>query len=64
MLCVTAGVMCEEDTDECLSAPCFPGVPCTNTLGSFVCGSCPDHFNGDGKNCIREFIPRTSHIPF
>ncbi|XP_060799492.1 von Willebrand factor D and EGF domain-containing protein [Neoarius graeffei] len=48
------GVTCEEDIDECLSAPCFPGVPCTNTLGSFVCGSCPDHFTGDGKNCIRK----------
>lgn len=51
-----AGVMCEEDIDECVSASCFPGVSCENTLGSFVCGSCPDHFTGDGKNCIREFI--------
>ncbi|KAK3561087.1 hypothetical protein QTP86_028410 [Hemibagrus guttatus] len=48
------GVMCEEDIDECVSAPCFPGVSCENTLGSFVCGSCPDHFTGDGKNCIRK----------
>ncbi|XP_062873417.1 von Willebrand factor D and EGF domain-containing protein [Trichomycterus rosablanca] len=45
------GVMCEEDIDECVLAPCFPGVSCKNTHGSFVCGPCPDHRSGDGKNC-------------
>ncbi|TSN03413.1 von Willebrand factor D and EGF domain-containing protein [Bagarius yarrelli] len=49
-----SGVMCEEDIDECVSTPCFPGVSCENTLGSFVCGSCPDHFTGNGKNCVRK----------
>ncbi|KAF5900616.1 von Willebrand factor D and EGF domain-containing protein, partial [Clarias magur] len=48
------GVTCEEDIDECVSASCFPGVTCKNTLGSFVCGPCPDHFTGDGKTCIRK----------
>lgn len=62
MPCVTAGVMCGEDTDECVLAPCFPGVSCKNTLGSFACGPCPDHFTGNGKNCIREFIPQSAHI--
>ncbi|KAK2831588.1 hypothetical protein Q7C36_016674 [Tachysurus vachellii] len=52
------GVMCEKDIDECVLAPCFPGVSCENTPGSFVCGRCPDHFTGDGKNCIRKTRPR------
>lgn len=64
MLCVTAGVMCEEDIDECVSAPCFPGVSCENTRGSFACGPCPDHFTGDGKNCIRELYMLTAFEQF
>nr|XP_046255008.1 von Willebrand factor D and EGF domain-containing protein isoform X2 [Scatophagus argus] len=45
------GRTCREDVDECASQPCFPGVGCSNTLGSFVCGVCPPGFSGDGKSC-------------
>ncbi|XP_029115904.1 von Willebrand factor D and EGF domain-containing protein [Scleropages formosus] len=48
------GPSCGEDVDECASAPCFPGVGCHNTLGSFVCGLCPEGYAGDGRNCKRE----------
>ncbi|XP_051263598.1 von Willebrand factor D and EGF domain-containing protein isoform X1 [Dicentrarchus labrax] len=47
------GRTCREDIDECISRPCFPGVGCNNTLGSFVCGVCPQGYGGDGKSCIR-----------
>ncbi|XP_035464046.2 von Willebrand factor D and EGF domain-containing protein [Scophthalmus maximus] len=47
------GRTCREDLDECVSQPCFPGVSCNNTLGSFICGVCPQGFSGDGKNCTR-----------
>uniref|UniRef100_A0A673NCA8 Si:dkey-30e9.7 n=1 Tax=Sinocyclocheilus rhinocerous TaxID=307959 RepID=A0A673NCA8_9TELE len=53
------GVICDEDIDECLSAPCYPGVSCRNTMGSFLCGLCPDHLTGDGKTCSRTFISYT-----
>lgn len=46
-----SGRTCREDVDECLSQPCFPAVSCSNTLGSFICGSCPPGFTGDGKMC-------------
>ncbi|XP_061771484.1 von Willebrand factor D and EGF domain-containing protein isoform X1 [Nerophis ophidion] len=45
------GVTCREDMDECVSQPCFPGVDCSNTLGSFSCGVCPLGFSGDGRIC-------------
>ncbi|XP_030013146.1 von Willebrand factor D and EGF domain-containing protein isoform X2 [Sphaeramia orbicularis] len=45
------GHSCREDIDECTSQPCFHGVACNNTLGSFICGSCPQGYSGDGKNC-------------
>ncbi|KAA0702211.1 von Willebrand factor D and EGF domain-containing protein [Triplophysa tibetana] len=45
------GVICDVDVDECLSAPCYPGVACSNTVGSFVCGPCPEHLTGDGRTC-------------
>ncbi|KAF0031943.1 hypothetical protein F2P81_016498 [Scophthalmus maximus] len=48
---VFSGRTCREDLDECVSQPCFPGVSCNNTLGSFICGVCPQGFSGDGKNC-------------
>ncbi|XP_028281558.1 von Willebrand factor D and EGF domain-containing protein [Parambassis ranga] len=47
------GRTCREDIDECISQPCFPGVGCNNTLGSFVCGLCPQGYSGDGQNCKR-----------
>ncbi|KAM9353557.1 von Willebrand factor D and EGF domain-containing protein [Symphorus nematophorus] len=47
------GRTCREDIDECVSQPCFPGVGCNNTLGSFICGVCPQGYSGDGKNCAR-----------
>ncbi|KAG7469638.1 hypothetical protein MATL_G00131040 [Megalops atlanticus] len=48
------GAACGEDVDECATAPCFPGAGCNNTLGSFVCGSCPAGYHGDGRNCRRK----------
>ncbi|KAG3277672.1 hypothetical protein H1C71_004424 [Ictidomys tridecemlineatus] len=45
---------CQEDADECASGPCFPGVECFNTFGSYHCGSCPKGFYGDGKTCHAE----------
>lgn len=48
-----SGRTCREDIDECVSQPCFPGVDCNNTMGSFVCGFCPSGYSGDGKNCTR-----------
>ncbi|XP_012731439.2 von Willebrand factor D and EGF domain-containing protein isoform X1 [Fundulus heteroclitus] len=48
------GRTCREDVDECLSGPCFPAVSCSNTLGSFICGSCPQGYSGDGKTCQAE----------
>ncbi|XP_057207892.1 von Willebrand factor D and EGF domain-containing protein isoform X1 [Triplophysa rosa] len=50
------GVICDVDVDECLSAPCYPGAACSNTVGSFVCGPCPDHLTGDGRTC-RAVLP-------
>ncbi|KAL7394229.1 hypothetical protein ABVT39_022612 [Epinephelus coioides] len=47
------GHTCREDIDECVSRPCFPGVDCNNTLGSFICGVCPQGYSGDGKTCTR-----------
>ncbi|XP_050932344.1 von Willebrand factor D and EGF domain-containing protein [Lates calcarifer] len=47
------GRTCREDIDECVSQPCFPGASCNNTLGSFICGVCPQGFSGDGKTCTR-----------
>lgn len=47
-----SGRTCREDIDECVSQPCFPGVGCNNTVGSFFCGSCPQGYSGDGKNCM------------
>ncbi|XP_065136825.1 von Willebrand factor D and EGF domain-containing protein [Paramisgurnus dabryanus] len=51
------GVICDVDVDECLSAPCYPDVACRNTMGSFLCGPCPDHLTGDGKTCNRMGLP-------
>ncbi|XP_015248179.1 PREDICTED: von Willebrand factor D and EGF domain-containing protein [Cyprinodon variegatus] len=50
------GRTCREDIDECLLQPCFPAVSCSNTLGSFICGSCPPGYSGDGKTCKKENI--------
>ncbi|KAM6910420.1 von Willebrand factor D and EGF domain-containing protein [Xenentodon cancila] len=47
------GRTCRDDVDECVSQPCFPEVSCSNTPGSFICGSCPQGFSGDGVNCNR-----------
>lgn len=50
-LYVNAGENCQDDIDECASNPCFPGVFCFNTFGSYYCGSCPNNLHGDGKSC-------------
>uniref|UniRef100_A0A672FVR7 Si:dkey-30e9.7 n=1 Tax=Salarias fasciatus TaxID=181472 RepID=A0A672FVR7_SALFA len=48
------GRTCREDINECVSQPCFPGVECSNTPGSFTCGPCPQGHRGDGKTCLRK----------
>ncbi|XP_063003609.1 von Willebrand factor D and EGF domain-containing protein [Elgaria multicarinata webbii] len=45
------GRHCQDDTDECKSMPCFPGVICFNTIDSYHCGPCPEGLYGDGKIC-------------
>ncbi|KAM3850987.1 von Willebrand factor D and EGF domain-containing protein, partial [Vipera latastei] len=48
------GHTCQEDINECEANACFPDVSCTNTMGSFECGSCPVGMKGDGRNCKSE----------
>ncbi|KAG7199007.1 hypothetical protein KM043_013159 [Ampulex compressa] len=46
---------CVKDIDECAAnhPPCSvnPPVPCRNTPGSFICGSCPHGYTGNGYYC-------------
>ncbi|XP_068613415.1 von Willebrand factor D and EGF domain-containing protein [Brachionichthys hirsutus] len=60
---VLPGPTCREDVDECVSRPCFPGVGCSNTPGSFVCGVCPRGFRGDGKGCACNFFVKDAMSP-
>nr|XP_042712626.1 von Willebrand factor D and EGF domain-containing protein isoform X3 [Chrysemys picta bellii] len=53
---------CQEDIDECASKPCFPGVFCFNTFGSYYCGPCPKGLHGDGEICHVE-TKLTSDVP-
>ncbi|KAK9410596.1 von Willebrand factor D and EGF domain-containing protein-like [Crotalus adamanteus] len=48
------GHTCQEDINECEANACFPDVSCTNTMGSFECGSCPIGMKGDGRSCKSE----------
>ncbi|XP_061464867.1 neurogenic locus notch homolog protein 1-like isoform X3 [Rhineura floridana] len=48
------GLTCQEDTNECEENLCFPGVSCTNTIGSYTCGHCPSGMQGDGRKCKYE----------
>ena len=43
--------ICSRDINECLNSPCYIGVQCFNTLGSYFCGSCPDGYQGNGQHC-------------
>ena len=50
------GSNCDVDVDECAEGidTCDALVACTNTPGSFTCGSCPSGYsdtNGDGTQC-------------
>ena len=40
------GHLCENDTDECASQPCFNGGTCQDQLNSFTC-DCPVGFIGN-----------------
>lgn len=51
-LCVRVpGLTCSEDVNECERTPCFPGVQCFNSFGSFSCGRCPAGLLGTGSSC-------------
>ncbi|XP_036070331.1 von Willebrand factor D and EGF domain-containing protein [Oryzias melastigma] len=45
------GSTCLEDVNECERKPCFPGVQCFNSFGSYSCGSCPKGMLGNGTTC-------------
>ncbi|XP_062888258.1 cartilage oligomeric matrix protein [Mobula hypostoma] len=36
---------------KCVPNPCFPGVPCSETVNGFLCGTCPSGFTGNGTHC-------------
>ena len=44
-------MLCTRDINECLGSPCYVGVQCVNTPGSFYCGSCPTGYEGNGLQC-------------
>lgn len=51
-LCVLlAGLTCLEDINECERKPCFQGVQCFNSFGSYGCGPCPTGMLGNGTTC-------------
>mgnify|MGYP000363720838 CR=1 FL=1 len=43
--------LCDRDVNECLNSPCYVGVACVNTPGSFYCGACPFGYAGNGLIC-------------
>ena len=47
------GRRCENDTDECVSQPCFNGGTCTDKLNGFTC-NCPAGFIG--RQCEANII--------
>lgn len=50
--CTLCRTCSTKDSCPCLGDPCFPSVDCHNVgNGSFVCESCPNGFEGDGKTC-------------
>uniref|UniRef100_A0A1A8HVF3 von Willebrand factor D and EGF domains n=1 Tax=Nothobranchius kuhntae TaxID=321403 RepID=A0A1A8HVF3_NOTKU len=48
------GLTCLEDINECERKPCFPGVRCFNSFGSYHCGPCPKGMLGNGTSCTGE----------
>ncbi|XP_017557924.1 protein crumbs homolog 1 [Pygocentrus nattereri] len=58
------GALCEEDIDDCASAPCHNGGLCKDTLGSYVC-ICPleskDGIVYGGQNCSEPLVGCEGH---
>ncbi|XP_059725836.1 cartilage oligomeric matrix protein isoform X2 [Haemorhous mexicanus] len=48
---VTGPVITMTQFNRCVPNPCFPGVPCTESGGSFRCGPCPAGYSGNGTHC-------------
>lgn len=49
--CTLTGLTCLEDINECEKKPCFQGVQCINSFGSYICGPCPKGMLGNGTTC-------------
>lgn len=61
-MCVClAGRTCLEDINECERKPCFPGVQCFNSFGSYGCGPCPKGMLGNGTFCSGKII-KNKHV--
>lgn len=54
MCVLLAGITCLEDINECERKPCFQGVQCFNSFGSYGCGPCPKGMMGNGTACTGE----------
>ncbi|XP_054480085.1 von Willebrand factor D and EGF domain-containing protein [Anoplopoma fimbria] len=54
------GVTCLEDVNECERKPCFLGVQCFNSFGSYGCGPCPNGMLGNGTICTVVPVSATS----
>ncbi len=52
------GKFCGEVRDFCtegLTPPCNALVTCTNTPTSFMCGNCPNGYEGNGQTCSGQY---------
>ncbi|KAM9835994.1 von Willebrand factor D and EGF domain-containing protein [Aulostomus maculatus] len=61
-----SGAACLEDINECERKPCFPGVQCFNSFGSYGCGPCPKGMLGNGTTCtaiVRPSAGRPTSAP-
>lgn len=60
--CTPIGLTCLEDINECERKPCFQGVQCINSFGSYSCGPCPKGMLGNGTTCAGKQEPNFYHL--